>query len=628
MSYLGGYAGQVLRVDLSAGKIEKVKTTGEFARNFIGGRGLSSYYLWKEVGPGVGPYDPENLLIFAPGPLNGTPLPSSGRLTVAAKSPMTGALGDASAGGYWSPELKWAGYDGIIIRGKSERPVYLWIDDDNVSVRDASHLWGKTVAETNEMIKQDLDDEDIRIACIGPGGERLVRYACIITDGEGAAGRCGIGAVMGSKMLKAIAVRGTKGVRIADPGAFQKALDSYFANIQSDVWLESLTQFGTPNLVVHRQKLGLWGARNFTDNQLDNFENLSPEKLTEEHLVRILGCMGCAVRCRRYTRASFGKYGTCFTKGPEYDTINALAAKTGVADYNAAIYAHYLCDQLGIDAQSAGSSIAMAMELYERKMLSRQQAGGMDLRFGNAEAMIDALSLIARREGIGDLLAEGCRVMGDRLDAGYYAAHVKGLEIDATDPRRFVTRAVTYAVATRGSCHLRGYPYIDEFITGEEAREWFGEPEVANLESLKGKGKMIAWSEDWVALADLFGICKFAWYRSRKFKNLITRGVEIAGDAFRAATGMDISNKELLRCGERVYNVERMFNYIQGMRRKDDFIPNRFFEEPLKRDPGKGVKLDRDDYNQVLDDYYQSRNWDSEGKPTDAKMADLGLDRA
>ncbi|MHB8917459.1 MAG: aldehyde ferredoxin oxidoreductase N-terminal domain-containing protein, partial [Desulfocucumaceae bacterium] len=307
MSYLGGYAGQILRVDLSAGKINKVKTTGEFAGNFIGGRGLSSYFLWKEVGPGVGPYDPENLLIFAPGPLNGTPLPSSGRLTVAAKSPMTGALGDANGGGFWSPELKWAGYDGIVIRGKSHRPVYLWIDDDSVCVRDASHLWGKTVEETNQLIKEELDDEDVRIACIGPGGERLVRYACIITDGEGAAGRCGIGAVMGSKMLKAIAVRGTKGVKIADPAAFQKALDSYFENIQQDVWLESLTQFGTPNLVMHRQKLGLWGAKNFTDNLLDNCENISPEKLNQEHLVRILGCMGCAVRCRRYSMASFGQ---------------------------------------------------------------------------------------------------------------------------------------------------------------------------------------------------------------------------------------------------------------------------------------------------------------------------------
>ncbi|MCL6610227.1 MAG: aldehyde ferredoxin oxidoreductase family protein [Peptococcaceae bacterium] len=626
MNYRGGYAGQILRIDLSTGKVEKVMTPVHLATGFIGGRGLSSYFLWKEVGPGVSPYDPENLLIFAAGPLNGTPLPSSGRLTVAAKSPMTGILGDANAGGYWAPELKWAGYDGIIIRGKADHPVYIWIDDDKVTIREAFHLWGKTVEETCQTIKEELDDEDIRIACIGPGGERLVRYACVITDGEGAAGRCGIGAVMGSKMLKAIAVRGTRGVRIADPSGFKKAVDQYLENIKNDVWLENLTQFGTPNLVVHRQKLGLWGAKNFQDDLLDDWENISPERLTEGHLVRILGCLGCVVRCRRYSRASFGKYGTCYTKGPEYDTINALAAKTGITDYNAVIYAHHVCDQLGIDAQSAGSSIAMAMELYERGILKDNQVSGLDMRFGNSEAMVEALFMIARREGIGDLLAEGCKVMGERLGAGYFAAHVKGLEIDATDPRRYVTRALTYSVATRGSCHLRGYPYIDEFITREEAEKWFGEPEVSNLESLAGKGKMIAWSEDWVTLADLFGICKFAWYRSRKFNNLIVRGVEIAGNAFRAATGLELGGEDLLRCGERVYNVERLFNNLQGMGRKDDFPPDRFFEEPLKRGPGKGIKLDREDYNKVLDEYYLARGWDSQGAPSPEKLRQLGLD--
>lgn len=620
-----GYSGKILRINLSTGKIEKQTTPVDLVKKYIGGRGFSSYFLWKEVGPDVDPFDEDNLLIFSAGMLSGTPIPSSGRLVVAAKSPITGILGDANAGGFWTPELKWAGYDAIIVKGKSNKPVYLWVDDDKVTLMDASHIWGKMVNETYSMIKEELDDDDIHIAAIGPGGENRVRYACVITDGNGAAGRCGIGAVMGDKNLKAIAVRGTQDVKLHDPEAFHELLDEYVTDISNEGWAKGLTDYGTTNLVVHRQKLGLWGAKNFQDDLLDGWEKVGPEKINNDHVERIMGCMGCMVRCKRWSHANY-QDNECLTKGPEYDVINALSAKTLVTDSNALIYGNHLCDELGIDAQTAGSTIALAMELYERGIITKEMTGGMEFKFGDAQAMMDAFRMIAYREGIGDLLAEGGRIMGQKLNAGYYSADIKGLEIDATDPRRFVTRALAYGVSTRGSCHLRSYPYVDEFITEEEAQEWFGEPEVSNAATTTGKGKLIAWTENWVSLSDMLGVCKFAWYRSRQFKKLIERGITLPAKLFTAATGIEMTDEEFLKCGERVYNVERLFNYENGIRRKDDYPPKRFFEEPLKRGPGKGIKLDDQEYDNLLGDYYEAHGWDKEGRPTDEKIRELEIE--
>lgn len=628
MRIRGGYAGRILYVDLTRREVTKEPIEEDVCAKLIGGRGFSSYMLYKEVGAGCEPFDPSNLVVFASGPLNGTPVPSSGRLTVAARSPMTGGLGDANSGGSFAPEMKWAGYDAIAFRGRADFPVYLLVVDDRVEVRDARHLWGKDTEETTQAIRDELRDPDVHVACIGPGGENLVRYACVIVDGSGASGRCGIGAVMGSKNLKAVAVRGTRGVEIADPDGLRSAIDAYLTDVKEDGWAKNLTRYGTINLVVHRQTLGLWGAYNFQRGVLDGCERLDPEVFRSKYLMRILGCMGCAVRCRRFSKVESGPYAPCYTKGPEYDTVNALAAKTGVTDPEAVIYAHRLTDLLGIDAQSAGSSIAMAMELFEKGLINEEDTGGLRLRFGDAASMIRLLGDIAHRRGFGDVLAEGCKVMGERLGRGasYYAAHIKGLEIDATDPRPFLTRAVTYAVSTRGSCHLRGFPYIDEFITPEEALHWFGTEKVADLKSMEGKGRMIAWSENWVSLADMFGLCKFAWYRSRKFKSLIHRGVELAGAAFRAATGLDVGDDELLKAGERLINVEKLFNLRFGLGRADDYPPERFFKEPVSGGPQEGSVLDRAVYDRVLDDYYAARGWDGQGRPTPEKLRELGID--
>jgi aldehyde:ferredoxin oxidoreductase len=515
----------------------------------------------------------------------------------------------------------------VVVQGKSEEPVYLWIDDGTAELRPADHLWGKKITETSQLIKEEIGDDDIHICAIGPGGENLVRYACVLTDEEGTGGRCGTGAVMGSKRLKAVVLRGSHDVRIADPKRFKEAIDAYRETLVGEAWTETLRRLGTPNLTAHRQKLGIWGAKNFQRGTIEDYEPISGETFRNKFLVKTLGCMGCMVGCRRYSRIQEGQHAPIYTKGPEYETIHALAAKPYVTDPAIVLRAHYLCDEYGIDEQTAGSSIAMAMELYERGLLKKDQVDGQELVFGNGEALLYFIEKIAYREGFGDLLAEGTKIMGERLNADYYALHVKGLEVDAADPRPLVTRALTYSVATRGACHLRGFPYIDEFIKPEEAKAHFGTAAVSDVEALEGKGKMVAWSENWVTIGDIMGICKFAWYRSRNFPMLIQRGLELVNEIFTASTGLPMTSEELYTCGERVYNVEKLFNLREGFGREGDYPPPRFFEEEMADGPAKGARLNREEYDRLLDDYYEARGWDkTTGEPTPGKLRSLGLD--
>jgi aldehyde:ferredoxin oxidoreductase len=539
---------------------------------------------------------------------------------------MTGGLGDASSGGYFAPELKYAGFDAIVFKGRSPDPVYLWVEDGRAEIRPAKRLWGQRIHETSALLKEEIGDEDIHICAIGPGGENLVRYACVVTDEEGVNGRCGIGAVMGSKHLKAVAVRGSRDVGIADPKRFKEGVDAYRETLSGEVWTDVLRKLGTPNLVAHRQKLGIWGAKNFQRATIDGWEKISGETFREKFLQKVMGCMGCLVRCRRYSAIKEGPLAPTYTKGPEYDTINALGAKTYITDPAVILRAHHLCDEYGIDEQTAGSSIAMAMELYERGILTKDQVDGQELVFGNGEALLHFIEKIPFRKGFGALLAEGTKIMGQRLKADYYAIHVKGLEVDASDPRSLPTRALTYSVATRGSCHLRGFPYIDEFIKPEEAMAHFGTAAVSDLQALEGKGKMVAWSENWITLANLTGLCLFAWYRSRTFPMLIRRGLELVSEIYGATTGLPMTPEEFFRCGERVYNVEKLFNLREGLGREADYPPERFFREEMPDGPGKGSKLRSEDYERLLDDYYEARGWDKKtGVPTPEKLKALGL---
>jgi aldehyde:ferredoxin oxidoreductase len=624
--FQGGYAGRILYVDLTDGTLDNRPLARVFAEKYIGGRGFSSRILLDEVPPEIDPYSPRNVVVIASGALNGLPMPSASRLVTATKSPMTGALGDSNSGGYFAPELKYAGFDAIVIKGASKEPVYLFIKDGQAELRPAQHLWGCKVHETHQKIVAEANDEDTHVLVIGPAGENLVRYACVVTDKESVGGRCGIGAVLGSKRLKAIAVRGTRDVKIADPPRFKKVIDDYLVSIAGEAWTESLRRLGTPFLTEHRQTLGIWGAKNFQSGIVEGGEKISGEVFRKKFLVKPLGCMACFIRCRRYSAITAGD-APFYTKGPEYESIHALGAKPNITNPETILRAHYLCDEYGMDEQSAGSAIAMAMELFERGLLNRSQTDGQELVFGNGEALLYFIDKIASRQGFGDLLAEGTKVMGEKLNADYYAIHVKGLEVDAADPRKQETRALTYCVATRGACHLRGNPYIDEFIKPEEAKAYFGTAAVSDINSLEGKGKMVAWSEDWVTLSDLMGICKFAWYRSRDFSMLVKRGLDMVAEAYQAATGIPMTSQEMYRCGERVYNVEKIFNLRQGFGRTADYPPERFFKEPLPTGPAKGAVLNHENYDRLLNDYYEARGWDPEtGVPTPGKLKELGLE--
>jgi aldehyde:ferredoxin oxidoreductase len=572
----------------------------------------------------VDPFSPENVVVIAAGPLNGTPTPSASRLVIGSKSPSSFILGDTNSGGYWAPELKYAGFDAVVLKGRAREPVYLYIEDGRAELRPAGRFWGALVTDATRMFQQELGD-DVHVLTIGPGGENMVRYACVVTDGEGVGGRCGIGGVLGSKNIKAVVVRGSLDVHIADPVRFKNVLDHYLETMADEVWTNTLTRLGTPNLTEHRQKLGIWGARNFQRATMDHYDNISGANFNKKYLVKPLGCMGCHVRCRRQSKLNDDGR-SLYLKGPEYETINALAAKPFVTDPDVVLKAHHLCDEYGMDVHGVGSVVAMAMELYERGMLTREQTDGQEMVFGNGEALLYFIDKIANRQGFGDLMAEGTRIMGRRLKADYYAIHIKGIEVDATDPRKQASRALVYAVSSRGSCHLRANPYIDEFIKPEEGETFFGTPEVSNIDSPEGKGELVAWSEDWVTLSDLLGVCKFAWYRSRDFTKLVNRGLDLATEIFNAATGLSLTPEAMYTCGERVYNVERLINVREGIGRRDDYPPERFFREGLSDGPGEGCRLDREEYDRLLDDYYEARGWDKEtGVPRPEKLETLGL---
>jgi aldehyde:ferredoxin oxidoreductase len=622
-----GYSGRILEIDLSKGKSNVKDLMEGFAKKYIGGRGFSSRILWENVNQRVGPYDKANRLIFAAGPLTGTMMPSASRLTIAAKSPISNAIGDSNSGGYWAPELKYAGYDAIVITGKAAKPVYLFINNDYVDIRNAEGIWGKNTHETESTLKAEIGNPELKIASIGPAGENLVRFASVVTDSFGSSSRCGLGAVMGSKNLKAVALKGSKGIDIAAPSALKNVIDKYLETILGDAWITSLTKMGTLGILYHREMLGIHQVKNSREGLIDNFENIKPEVFRNKYQGKATACMGCSIRCRRYSKIPNGLDGLKLTRGPEYVTINSLGMKPAVTDPEVIVKAHGLCDLLGLDAEATGSVIGLAMELYEKKIIDKKITTGMAMHFGDADILLTLIPMIANRTGIGDLLAEGAKRFAERCEASYYANVIKGMDIEAGDPRNHVTRALCYGVSTRGSCHLRSWPYIDEFITPEQAEKAFGTPKVADFYSLEGKGAMLCWSEDLNALADLMGVCKFAYYRSRDFPQLVKRGIEIITEAYNAATGFALSEDEVLRAGERVNVLERCYNYREGLRRIDDYPNERMFKEPIKKGPSEGKVLSYKDYGKVLDDYYDARGCDKKtGRMLDSKLKELDLE--
>ncbi|MGB9792386.1 MAG: aldehyde ferredoxin oxidoreductase family protein [Thermacetogeniaceae bacterium] len=598
-----GWVGQILRINLTEGTVKKEALDLEEAKKYLGARGLGTRLWIKEVDPKVDPLGPENNLIFMTGPLTGTLAPSAGRYNVVCKAPLTGTMAASNSGGYWGPELKYAGYDGIIFEGKAERPVYVWIKDDQVEIRSAEHLWGKDTVETTDALRAETDF-DARVACIGPAGEKLVRFACVINDYARAAGRSGVGAVMGSKNLKAVVVRGTGAVRVADPDGFMEVVNKVRQMVKSNpVTGQGLGLYGTGVLVNILDQTGAYPVNNFRDSgTFPGADATSGETLAKTYLVRNKGCMGCAIGCGRIVNVPSGPF-KGFGEGPEYEAQWSLGADCGVDNLAAIIKANNYCNELGLDPITMGATIACAMELFEMGVITEKQVG-RSLRFGDAEAMVELTRQTGLREGFGDELAEGSYRLATKYGHPELSMSVKKQELPAYDPRGVQGIGLNYATSNRGGCHVRGYMTSPEVL---------GIPE--KLDNLATEGKA-AWTkifQDLTAAVDSSGLCLFLTFA--------IGAPEIAAELSKA-TGIDYTVDDVMKIGERIWNMERLFNLANGFTKDDDTLPPRLLKEPIKFGPLKGAvhKL-----HEMLPEYYKVRGWDEEGRPTPEKLEELGL---
>lgn len=618
------YASKILRVDLSSGKIA-TEPTMKYVKRFLGGRGINQWILYKEVKPGISPFDPANVLIFGTGVLVGTAAPAACRCTVDSKNVFTGGVGSANSGGHFGPELKFAGYDHVVIQGRSRLPCYLWIDDDKVETKNAQHLWGKTTWENDDTIREELGDDDIQIASIGPAGENLVSAACIINNGARAAARCGLGAVMGSKNLKAIAVRGTGEISVAKPEKFMQLVEELLEKIINNDCMKDYIKWGTTFLPKIYNDSGNSAVRNFQDGywEPEKLEKISEEKIDKFSKGR-LSCFGCPIGGSHYFKVDSGKFRGTEGEGFEYNSLSNFGCRVDVDYLPAIIKAHVLCSQYGLDVDNASGAIAWAMECYERGILKKEDVDGLNLEWGNYDAVLELLEKIALRKGFGDLLAEGSKKASQKVGKGSekYSMNVKGQELWES-LRASKGWSLGTIVSPRGGGHLRGNP-LTEFlkISPEEGERIFGVSTAGDGKAYEGKAKLVIYFENFKAVVDCLNIC----YIVTQWSSPDLLDLEDLAKMLSLATGRQTTVAELITIGERVHNVEKAFNVREGMTRKDDMPPERFFAEPIKSGPEKGERLQKDKFGKMLDEYYELRGWDKDtGLPTKAKLEELDL---
>jgi len=607
---LFAYAGRILRIDLSSGAHRTEPLNEEIAKKYVGGIGLGMRLLIDNSKPDVDPFSPENPLILATGPLSGTMAPTGGNgHAFVSKSPLTGGVGEAKSHGFFGAELKRAGYDAVVFEGRSEKPVYVWIDDDNIQLLNAKHLWGKSPAETEDTIKDELGDYYIRVAAIGPAGEKLSRVACILNDHTRAAGRTGLGAVMGSKNLKAIAVRGTKDVNVAKPEEFLEFVKVIHERMKGPATSKYRT-LGTPQNVLVHNSLGALPTRNFSNATFEGAEKVSGEYLNERFVAKIIGCSSCAMRCEHIALVPEGPYKGTSTR-VEYEPLWAFGPHCGVDRLDAIIKAMDLCNYYGLDSLSTGNIVGFAMDCYEHGILTKEDTGGIDLRFGNAEAMVEIVKKIGSREGVGDILAEGAKRAAEKIGKGAekYANHIKGLEMTGYDIRGLKTAAVGYAVSFRGADHNRHGAYgLD--LGGK----------VNRFKYEKGRSRMVTEIEDLYTLIDSLIVCKFS--RGVYYENFSD-----LAKYYTLATGIEVTPQEMKITGERINTLGRLFNIREGLTRKDDHLPAKVMSTPIPDDTvSKRSFITQEELDFMLDDYYSCRGWKREGVPTLEKLKEIGLE--
>jgi aldehyde:ferredoxin oxidoreductase len=606
-----GWCGKIFRVDLSSGNITAEALNPEVARNYIGARGFGIYYLRREVNPTCDPFGPQNKIIMAAGPLTGTAAPTGARYVVTTKSPLTGAITCSNSGGYFPAELKKSGHDAIIIEGISPRPVYLWVDGDRAELRSADHLWGLTTHAADDVLRSETHAK-AKTAVIGPAGEKRVRFAAIMNDRDRAAGRAGVGAVMGAKQLKAVVVRGKGDVALADPAAFKavnlKYRDAFKSKTRDAP--PALRTHGTAITVVGTQSHGVFPTRNFQQGSFDGWESIYGETLTQKYLVRAKACFSCPIACGRVTRIPDGPY-QGEGEGPEYETVYALGSDCGVEDLAALTKANYECNELGLDTISMGATIACAMELYEKGFLKESDTG-MPLRWGDGDALVQLTRMTARREGFGDLLAEGSLRLAARCGHPELAMVAKGLDFAGYDPRGEQGMGLAYATSPIGGSHMRGDPAYFELL---------GVPVAADPHTWEDKPPLVAKWQDLFAVIDAAGLCVFFSVRYLVEQNLMVKPIGIT-ELLNAATGAGYIPAEVEKIGERIFNAERLYLLAAGFGRRDDSLPARITREPMPSGPAGGMVCRLEE---MLAPYYALRGWSPDGVPSEVKLRELGL---
>ncbi len=605
MSFKGGYIGKVLEIDMGSGRVQTWDLPVEMAEMYLGGKGLGARLLYDRLPAGVDPLSSENMLVFATGPMTGSRVPSSGRFEVCTKSPATGFWLDSNAGGSWGPELKYAGYDALVVTGAADKPQVLLIEDDHVELLEAGELWGLDTLATHKRLKEQYSPEH-KVTCIGPAGERKANTAGILTEYR-SLGRGGCGAVMGSKGLKAIVVRGTGSIEVDDPKLYDLKIREAINELNNNPDTGGgRREFGTNMVLSAMDITGLHPVHNFQKTEFEGTDTVNEFNIAR-YWKRHRACFGCPIRCSKIAEVDEGPYKGSYTEGPEYEATWAFGAQCGNSVVEAIIEAERLCDEYGLDSISTGNTIGFLMECNQRGLLSQEEMGGLKLEFGNHEAMIQAVHMMGKGEGPGQLWTQGTKALSRQIKGSEdFAINVKGLELPAYDPRGSTGMALAYATSDRGGCHLRSWPIGDELLAAEgrlDPRSWDQKPALVKAQ------------QDWFCLVNCSGLCLFA-----TFALTLTQLTPL----FKALTGMDAlgdANK-LLAIGERVNNLVRLFNLREGLTKADDDLPARFKNEPVPDGPNRGRTVD---VAPAVQDYYITRGWDSAGVPTNAILSELGL---
>ncbi len=618
-----GYNQKILHVDLTHTTWEIEEPSERWYRTYMGGSSFASYYLLKYLKPGIDPLSKDNVLVFACSVVCGTPLSGYNRYTVSAKSPHTGGFGESEAGGYFGPELKFAGFDAIVIKGQAQTPVYLWINNGTIEIRDASNLWGKNNFETLELLQNELEDKRVRVASIGPAGENQVPFACVQNDMEHYNGRTGMGAVMGSKNLKAIAVRGKQKMAMADPEKIKEIAVWHKKRIKTHPPNVGLTKFGTPGLVTGLNDSGILPTRNFKQGEFEGADKINAPTYHSTIFHSTGTCWACSVRCKRRVEMKKGKY--ILDKrfgGPEYEAIAALGSMLGIDNLAAISRGNQLCNLLGMDVCSTGAIIAFAMECFENDILTANDLDGCSLKFGDADAMLWLIKKIAHQQGIGKILAQGVKKAAEIIGNGadQYAFHIKGNELAFHDGRGKTGMALGFALSATGADHIET-PH-DVAFQGEGVSKLnplgLLEP-VKPLETDEAKVRFFVLGQKAWGINNVLGLCNFCSVpiHAMTFPRLV--------ESIKAATGWDTSLHEILTASERSLVMARIFNNREGFSPKDDRVIRRWHKK-MPSGPLKGQKIDSQEFQNAIDLFYEMSGWDNKGRPLRGKLIELNLD--